>query len=175
MNPGQKKSRSTSSSSSTTSKFSRAYLRNNFILVSFLVAYLVVNVILFTTRAVQYRDKNFIYIVARASGIKNSFVKRHYILRNSIIVPGQTLNFNCTFVVILMLRHCITWLRMKGLANILPLDNHVYLHKVCGITIVFLSFLHTLMHLINIRMFSINMFIPLLLNWKWFQKFQNKM
>jgi len=79
MNPGQKKSRNTSSSS-TTSKFSRAYLRNNYIVVSFLVAYLAVNIILFTTRAIQYRDKNFLYIVARASGIKMVFFGKKLIL-----------------------------------------------------------------------------------------------
>jgi len=64
---------------------------------------------------------------------------------------GQALNFNCAFVVVLMLRTSLTWLRMKGAANFLPLDNHVYLHKMCGICIVFFGFLHTAMHLINFR------------------------
>ena len=43
-------------------------------------------------------------------------------------------------------------IRQIGFASFLPLDQHVYLHKVCGAVIVFFSALHTAMHLINFRM-----------------------
>ena len=68
-----------------------------------------------------------------------------------LIKKGQCLNFDCAFVVVLMLRNSLTWLRMHGMANIFPLDNHVYLHKMVGITTVFFGALHTVMHLINFR------------------------
>ena len=72
---------------------------------------------------------------------------------HSMMVPfsGQVLNFSCAFVVVLMLRRCITWLRMNGLVDILPLDSHVYLHKMCGAFIAFFATIHTVMHLINFR------------------------
>ena len=64
---------------------------------------------------------------------------------------GQTLNFNCAFILVLMLRHGITLLRQVGCGYFLPLDQHVYFHKVCGGVVVILSALHTLMHIINFR------------------------
>lgn len=48
-----------------------------------------------------------------------------------------------------MLRQCITFLRTRGVGAFLPLDHHIYLHKVTGITITVLSLVHTVMHLIN--------------------------
>ncbi|XP_046642950.1 NADPH oxidase 5-like isoform X1 [Daphnia pulicaria] len=110
-----------------------SYLRNNAAFLAFLVAFLFVNIALFASRAYQYRQENPAYIVARAC--------------------GQVLNFNCAFVVVLMLHHCITWIRQTKLAVFLPLDQHVYLHKLCGFTIVFFGTLHTAMHMIN---FSLN-------------------
>ncbi|XP_057371298.1 NADPH oxidase 5-like [Daphnia carinata] len=107
----------------------RSYIRNKAAFMSFLGAYIFVNLVLFTTRAFKYRNENLPYMVARAC--------------------GQVLNFNCAFVVVLMLHHCITWLRQSRMAIFLPLDQHVYLHKLCGFVIVLFSGLHTVMHLIN--------------------------
>lgn len=62
---------------------------------------------------------------------------------------GQCLNFNCTFVLVLMLRHCITFLRTRGFSLFLPLDQHIYFHKITGFFIFGYSILHTFMHLLN--------------------------
>lgn len=48
-----------------------------------------------------------------------------------------------------MLRHCITFLRTRGLSLFLPLDQHIYFHKITGFFIFGYSILHTLMHLLN--------------------------
>lgn len=48
-----------------------------------------------------------------------------------------------------MLRQCITFLRTRGFTAFLPLDNHIYLHKVTGILIGAYSLVHTIMHLLN--------------------------
>jgi len=48
-----------------------------------------------------------------------------------------------------MLRHCITFLRTRGLSLFLPLDQHIYFHKITGFFIFGYSILHTLMHLMN--------------------------
>lgn len=55
-----------------------------------------------------------------------------------------------------MLRHSLTYLRSRGLSSFLPLDNHVYLHKLTGITISVLSLVHTIMHLFNFSIIVIN-------------------
>ena len=65
------------------------------------------------------------------------------------------LNFNCAFVVVLMLRYCITWMRQTKLAIVFPLDQHVYIHKLCGSAIALFGGLHAIMHLINFRVYII--------------------
>ena len=72
---------------------------------------------------------NFYYIFSRAAG------------RNILVLS--------LVVIILVLRKSITMLRNKGLGNILPLDNNIYLHKVVGVLIFVLSSLHSLCHFIN--------------------------
>lgn len=67
---------------------------------------------------------------------------------------GQCLNFNCMFVLVLMLRQCITYLRSMGASCFLPLDQHLYLHKLCGLLIFIFSIVHTIMHLINFGEYS---------------------
>lgn len=72
----------------------------------------------------------------------------------SFSFPGQCLNFNCAWVLVLMLRHSITALRVRGFGSVLPLDHHIYLHKLTGTLIFGYSLLHTLMHLCNFSMFT---------------------
>lgn len=64
-------------------------------------------------------------------------------------LSGQCLNFNCAFVLVLMLRQCITFLRTRGFGAFLPLDNHIYLHKMTGCVIAAFSLVHTLAHVLN--------------------------
>ena len=52
-------------------------------------------------------------------------------------------------VLVLMLRYSLTRIRNLGLSTILPLDHHVYLHKLTGVVILVLAWIHTLSHLIN--------------------------
>ncbi|XP_050436614.1 NADPH oxidase 5 isoform X2 [Adelges cooleyi] len=110
-------------------QLSLPYMRNNYVYLIFLNVYVLVNIVLFGTRIYQYRNSNIYTILARAC--------------------GQCLNFNCTFVLVLMLRHCITFLRTRGLSSFLPLDQHIYFHKITGFFIFGYSLLHSLMHLLN--------------------------
>ena len=64
---------------------------------------------------------------------------------------GQCLNFTCSFALVLMLRRCITVLRSCGVSDYLPLDQHIYYHKLTGAFIVAYSLLHTVMHCFNFR------------------------
>ncbi|XP_076029976.1 NADPH oxidase 5-like [Oratosquilla oratoria] len=106
------------------------YLKNNYVYLSFLFVYISVNVGLFVARAVEYSDHNAFIIVARAC--------------------GQALNLNCTLSVVFMLRQTITFLRAHGAASFLPLDQHLYLHKMSGWLIFILSIVHTIAHLLNL-------------------------
>jgi NADPH oxidase 5 len=54
-----------------------------------------------------------------------------------------------------MLRQTLTFLRTRGLGEILPLDQHIYLHKLTGWCIVFYGSLHTVMHIINFSFYVI--------------------
>ncbi|XP_016969959.1 NADPH oxidase 5 isoform X2 [Drosophila rhopaloa] len=117
-------------------QFSLAYMKNNQVFVTYLFFYITVNLCLFISRAIQYRASNGFVIIARAC--------------------GQCLNFNCAWVLVLMLRHSLTYLRGRGLSSYLPLDHHVYLHKLTGITISVLSLVHTVMHLFNFSIIVIN-------------------
>jgi NADPH oxidase 5 len=105
------------------------YLRNNYVFLAFMCIFVLVNAGLFISRAVQYRRSNVYTILARAC--------------------GQCLNFNCAWVLVLMLRQSITFLRTRGLGSIVPLDQHIYMHKVTGMLIAGFSLVHTIMHIIN--------------------------
>ncbi|KAK9869219.1 hypothetical protein WA026_002969 [Henosepilachna vigintioctopunctata] len=117
-------------------QFSIPYMKNNQVYLIFLALFVIVNAALFISRSYQYRKSNWFTIFARAC--------------------GQCLNFDCMFILVLMLRQCITFLRTRGFSSILPLDQHIYFHKVTGILIFALSFLHTIMHVCNFTIVVVN-------------------
>ncbi|XP_012271496.1 NADPH oxidase 5 [Orussus abietinus] len=110
-------------------QLTKPYIKNNYVYIVFISIYILINLSLFISRAYQYRHFNGYVMIARAC--------------------GQCLNFDCAFILVLMLRQCITFLRSHGCGAILPLDHHIYLHKVTGIVVVLFSVVHTLMHLLN--------------------------
>ncbi|CAF3931944.1 unnamed protein product [Adineta steineri] len=60
------------------------------------------------------------------------------------------LNFNCTLVIILMLKYTILMLRMnKDLRKWIPLDDHIDFHKFVGRFITVLAIFHTISHMAN--------------------------
>ncbi|GIX91341.1 NADPH oxidase 5 [Caerostris extrusa] len=71
-------------------KISWRHIRNNWTHVVFLLVYFMINFVLFVTRGYEYRESNVYVILARAC--------------------GQCLNFNCTFIVVLVLRQTLTCL-----------------------------------------------------------------
>ncbi|XP_036130383.1 NADPH oxidase 5 [Molossus molossus] len=76
----------------------------------------------------------------------------HRALGISIMVAkgcGQCLNFDCSFIAVLMLRRCLTWLRATWLAQVLPLDQNIQFHQLMGYVVVGLSLVHTVAHVVN--------------------------
>jgi hypothetical protein len=110
-------------------QLSAPYIKNNYVYLIFMCLFIAFNLFLFITRAYQFRKSNILVIFARAC--------------------GQCLNFNCAWVVVLMLRQSLTYLRTRGVGSFLPLDQHIYLHKITGWLIVFYGIWHTFMHIIN--------------------------
>ena len=89
---------------------SKRYIMNK---VMFMLVYLLINLGLSAVSIWRYWDSNYCVIIAR--------------------ICGMCLNFNCTFVVVLMLRYCLSWLRTTPAAYILPLDQSILFHKMVGI------------------------------------------
>uniref|UniRef100_A0A8C7Z3I4 NADPH oxidase, EF-hand calcium binding domain 5 n=1 Tax=Oryzias sinensis TaxID=183150 RepID=A0A8C7Z3I4_9TELE len=107
----------------------RAYWQNNSRKLLFLFGYGVLNLLLFVVAMLRHSDGGVWLMVARGC--------------------GQCLNFNCTFVVVLMLRRCLTWLRATWVVRVLPLDQNILLHQIVGYAIFCFSLGHTIAHVVN--------------------------
>ncbi len=64
---------------------------------------------------------------------------------------GMDLNFNSMFVLVLMLRYTLTWLRSTWLRHYLPIDQNVLLHEIVGTVIFVQGVAHGLAHFVHIR------------------------
>ncbi|XP_038669483.1 NADPH oxidase 5 [Scyliorhinus canicula] len=121
----------------TTEKYTRqtpryltpAYWHNNSRKLLFMCCYILVNIFLFTFAAMEHTSFGGWVMLAKGC--------------------GQCLNFNCTFIGVLMLRRCLTWLRATWVVRVLPLDQHVLLHQLVGFAIFGLSVVHAFAHVVN--------------------------
>ena len=117
------------------------FIINNRSLVLFSTLIIIINIILFTMRGIYFLEfpmlsgfkPNLFYVISRAC--------------------GRVLLFNSTLLLIFVLRYTMTTLRNMGLAACLPLDHNIAFHKKLGMVIFILSWIHTIMHLLN---FGIN-------------------
>ncbi|XP_078540195.1 NADPH oxidase 5 [Lissotriton helveticus] len=106
-----------------------AYWHNNRSKLLFMCCYTCVNILLFTLHALKHTS--FGHWIMLAKGC------------------GQCLNFNCTFIVVLMLRRCLTWLRTTWVVRVLPLDQNVVLHELVGYAVFIFTVVHTAAHVVN--------------------------
>ncbi|XP_072292143.1 NADPH oxidase 5 isoform X2 [Eucyclogobius newberryi] len=111
-----------------------SYWHNNSRKLLFLMGYVLLSIALFSTAVWRNLDGGPWYMLARGC--------------------GQCLNFNCTLILVLMLRRCLTWLRATWLVKVLPLDQNVLLHQIVGFAILFYTLLHTCAHLFNFAKLS---------------------
>ena len=112
------------------------YLSANRTMVAFLFAFFAANLTCFVTRAYAFKDfmevdysRNWYLMFARANGL--------------------CLNFNSVMIIIFVLRNSITLMRKMGFVSVLPLDHHVFLHKMTGILIFSMAWFHAIMHFCN--------------------------
>uniref|UniRef100_A0A8C2I732 NADPH oxidase, EF-hand calcium binding domain 5 n=1 Tax=Cyprinus carpio TaxID=7962 RepID=A0A8C2I732_CYPCA len=114
----------------------RAYWHNNSRKLLFLCMYSLLNVLLFIIAMLKNAHGGPLFMVARGC--------------------GQCLNLNCTFVMVLMLRRCLTWLRATWLVRVFPLDQNILLHQIVGYAILIFSIVHTGAHVMNFARMSQN-------------------
>ncbi|XP_034443025.1 NADPH oxidase 5 [Hippoglossus hippoglossus] len=107
----------------------RAYWQNNSRKLFFLCVYAGLSLTLFVGAMLQHSQGGAWLMVAKGC--------------------GQCLNFNCTFVMVLMLRRCLTWLRTTWLLRVLPLDQNILLHQIVGYSILCYTLVHTTAHIFN--------------------------
>ncbi|KAM6937388.1 NADPH oxidase 5 [Xenentodon cancila] len=112
----------------------RAYWQNNSRKLLFLCAYGILNLLLFIIAMLQHSYGGAWFMVAKGC--------------------GQCLNFNCTFVMVLMLRRCLTWLRATWVVRVLPLDQNILLHQIVGYAILCFTLVHTTAHVLNFAQLS---------------------
>ncbi|XP_034291384.1 NADPH oxidase 5 isoform X2 [Pantherophis guttatus] len=108
---------------------SPVYWHNNKNKLLLLGSYACVNIILFILAALKQAGSGIWIVVARGC--------------------GQCLNFNCAFILVLMLRRSLTWLRTTWVAKVLPLDLNAILHQLMGYMVGVLTILHMGAHIIN--------------------------
>lgn len=63
---------------------------------------------------------------------------------------GMALNFNCAFILIPVQRGVLTLVRQTSIATLLPIDQSVDAHKLIGVTIFILGWVHSICHICNV-------------------------
>jgi NADPH oxidase 5 len=111
----------------------------------FLLAYVLVNVGLFTAALLRYR----------AAGA-NGFVQ---LARGC----GACLNFNGALILVPMLRRFLHWIRSQRFGRLLPVDHSVAFHKLVGHVLFGFAVVHTLAHFGNYLVSPLPFFELLLL------------
>ncbi|XP_057185831.1 NADPH oxidase 5 isoform X3 [Triplophysa rosa] len=114
----------------------RAYWHNNSRKLLFLCLYALLNVLLFIVAMLKNAHGGPWFMVAKGC--------------------GQCLNLNCTFIMVLMLRRCLTWLRATWVVRVLPLDQNILLHQIVGYAILIFTIVHTGAHVMNFARMSQN-------------------
>lgn len=63
---------------------------------------------------------------------------------------GNLLNFNSSLILVLVLRKHLTWMREKGAAYFVPIDESIEIHKQVGIIIAVYTVIHTFFHMVHL-------------------------
>ena len=86
-----------------------------------------------------------LYVVIYRAAVNNS-----HVLVVFARIGGMLLNFNCAFIIVLMLKQTILLIRMNNfLRKLIPVDDHIDFHRVVGRVIAGLAILHTIAHMAN--------------------------
>ena len=95
-----------------------------------------------------------LYILVNLALMLYAIIYRAVTMKAHVLVvfarfSGMLLNFNCSFIVALMLKQTILLMRTTRLYKWLPIDDHIDFHKFVGRVIAVLSVIHTIAHMSN--------------------------
>ncbi|XP_071132979.1 NADPH oxidase 5-like [Mytilus edulis] len=108
---------------------SKVYWEHNTSKIVFIILYVIANLGLGAFAGWNHNKSNGFLITAR--------------------VCGMNLNFNCTLVLVLMLRQTINLVRSTRIGRYLPLDEHSVFHQFVGAMIGVYAVFHTIGHIGN--------------------------
>jgi hypothetical protein len=115
------------------SKFTPKYFNDHLSYVILLILFILVNLGL------------ALYVI-----IYQSIVEKKEVFYIFARTGGMLLNFNCTFVIVLMLKQTILYIRSNRWLRLrIPVDDHIDSHKSVGRFIAVLAIIHTVAHMIN--------------------------
>lgn len=114
-------------------KLTKDYFENNLSRIIFLILYILINLAL------------MLYVI-----IYRSVTTHAHVFVVIARTAGMLLNFNCAFIVVLMLKQTILHIRTnKFLRKILPVDDHIDFHRIVGRFIAVLTVIHAIGHMCN--------------------------
>lgn len=113
----------------TNSKFSKytrlSFYRNNLSFFGIIIVYIIISIVLIFIQLSIYSGYDAAMKVARTA--------------------GMLLNFNCSLIILLVLRRLLTWLRNSFIGtNFLPLDDFIKFHKFIGFFLILITAVHTI-------------------------------
>lgn len=108
----------------------KTYVDNNMPTLFFWSMYMLIHAICSGYALLTYIDKSIWVIIARFF--------------------GASLNFNCSLILVLVLRKHFTWVRIGGGNKVLPLDDFIEIHRRVGYIILVEGLIHTVAHFINL-------------------------
>jgi predicted ferric reductase/Ca2+-binding EF-hand superfamily protein len=125
--------RTSATDAETISSFRRVanWIEEHGVVLLFLVIYVLINLGLFGSAVLRYREAGANGFIQLARGC------------------GACLNFNCALILVPMLRHFLTWIRAQRFGRFVPVDDAVEFHKLVGHVIFGLAAVHTLAHFGN--------------------------
>ncbi|CAB3980388.1 NADPH oxidase 5 isoform X1, partial [Paramuricea clavata] len=103
------------------------YIKKNPIKVFFVTLYVLLNAALCIWVGIERRHQGGWIILAR--------------------INGMCLNFNSMFILVLMMKGLLTWVRSTRFGKFFPIDQHIIFHKCVAGVILFQSVLHFIGHL----------------------------
>ena len=103
------------------------YVKKNPTKVVFVALYFLLNTALCIWVGYERRDQGGWVILAR--------------------INGMCLNFNSMFILVLMMKGLLTWVRSTRYGKFFPIDQHIIFHISVAVVILFQSVLHFIGHL----------------------------
>jgi len=95
-----------------------------------------------------------LFIVANLAAFSEAFFRYRTAGANIWIQVARgcagAIHVNAALIVVPMLRHLLTWVRRRRIARYIPLDDAVDAHRLIGETLMWLSVVHVVAHVINV-------------------------